>query len=370
MDACANLSSCEKCLAMIAHGADAVHGGNFAMADAAFRAAEVMAQTAPPEQARNLIPLAVFNLSLLRKQQGRAEESLRLREQATTQLDDNVEWMQLTLFQVLMASVLTELEEYRRAIPFREKVIELERESADPVSMADMLWRAGECYGRSGLRDHAAVYLRASANIFRSCAGDPRLPAVLVALGNSLRKTNATEAETCFREAAELHVARGQIQSATAAWANLGIVCSEQGRHAESLEHYEKVLQVREQSRGTPPARMGVLLNNMANCYRRMGKFPEAFRFVDRAIAILKPEGGAWLAAAYGTRGLIFRDAGENAEAVEWLREAGAEHERMPSPNLETISEDLENQIAALQRLGRLEEMESAQGNWLQCSGP
>jgi hypothetical protein len=59
---------------------------------------------------------------------------------------------------------------------------------------------------------------------------------------------------------------------------------------------------------------------------------------------------------------LIFRDAGEDAGAVEWLREAGAEHERMPSPNLETISEDLKNEIAALQRLGRIEEMESAQG--------
>jgi len=50
-----------------------------------------------------------------------------------------------------------------------------------------------------------------------------------------------------------------------------------------------------------------------------------------------------------------------DAQAVEWLREAGAEHERMPSPNLETIAEDLKSEIAALQRLGRLEEMESVE---------
>ena len=37
MDAYPNISQCEKCLGMIAHGTDALRGGNFAMAEAAFR---------------------------------------------------------------------------------------------------------------------------------------------------------------------------------------------------------------------------------------------------------------------------------------------------------------------------------------------
>jgi tetratricopeptide (TPR) repeat protein len=137
---------------------------------------------------------------------------------------------------------------------------------------------------------------------------------------------------------------------------NLGVLCSEQGRPEESLAHYQKALRVREQSRGTPPARMGTLQNNIANCYRRMGKFAEAQQAVSRAIELLEPEGGAALAAAYGTRGLIFRDARCDEEAAEWLRKACQEHQKLPSPNLETLAEDLESLAGALQRLGRTDQ--------------
>jgi hypothetical protein len=62
------------------------------------------------------------------------------------------------------------------------------------------------------------------------------------------------------------------------------------------------------------------------------------------------------MACAYGTKGLIFRDQGRDEEAVAWFRKSSAEHEKQPSPNLATLSEELENEAAALDRLGRLEE--------------
>lgn len=260
-----------------------------------------------------------------------------------------------------MVTVMMQLGEYRAAIPFCEQAIQTELEWKEPIARAEMLWRAGECYSRNGLKDHAAIPLRVAVKIFRDHTGDPRLPAALVTLGNALRKTAPAEAELCYREAADVHVARAQLQSATPAWVNLGVLCSEQGRHAESLEHYQRVLRVREQSPGTPPDRIGTVLNNMANCYRRMGKFTEAFASVDRAIELLRSSAATALASAYGTRGLIFRDAGRDAEAVEWLRKAYAEHQKLPSSNFDTLIEDLENEVAALKRLGRQEEVASAE---------
>jgi len=361
MNVCKNLSGWEKCLALVAHGSDALHEGNLASAEASLQLALRLAQSTPPEQAHGLSALALCNLSVLRQRQGRIDDSQQLRTQAKARMDENAVSTQDALFQHLMAIVLMELGEYRRAIPFWEQAIHLESSSKDPVVIAHGLWRVGECYSRSGLKGHATIPLRAAARIFRNQAGDPRLPAVLVTLGNALRKTVPDEAESCYREAADLHVAKGHLQSATPSWVNLGVLCSEQGRYAESLDYYERVLRVREQSPGTPPSSIATVLNNTANAYRRMGKSAEAFRSVDRAIEILEVEGGAGLASAYGTRGLIFRDAGQDAEAVDWLRRAYSENQKLPSPNLATVAEDLENEIAALKRLGKPDEAAGAE---------
>jgi tetratricopeptide (TPR) repeat protein len=360
MSACANLTACEKFFAIVVRGSVKLSEGDFKSAEGLFRVALALAQSAPPELARDLTPLALCHLSLLLQRQNRTEESQRLREQATAALDSHAPSPQSALFQVLMADVLMGLGEYRRAIPFFEQAIAMERECNDPVVTAGWLLHAGECYDRSGLKDHAAVPLRAAVKIFRNYPGDPRLASALLTLGNALRKSAPAEAEACYRESADWHVARAQLLSASPAWSNLGIICSEQGRHAEALELYEKVLRVREQSPGTPPARLAAVLNNIACCYRRMGRFAEAHASVDRAIDLAKP-GGSHLASAYGTRGEIFRDEGRDAEAVDWLRMGYEEHRKAPSPNLKSIADNLEDQIAALKRLGRLEEVATAE---------
>jgi tetratricopeptide (TPR) repeat protein len=351
------LTDCEKCLALLTQGVNSLHEGNLQVAGKCFVLGLVSAKAAPPEQSRDLVPLALFSLSLLCQRQSLPDESQKLREAAIARLDDQTVSMPMALFHHLMVSVLMGLGEYRRAIPFCERAILLERKGTSPTIMAEMLWHAGECYNRCGMKDHAAIPLRAAVKIFRGHPGDPRLTAVLIGLGNALRKTAPAEAESSYKEAADLEAAKARLQSACPAWVNLGVLCSEQGRHAESLEHYNRVLRVREQSPGTPPSRIASVLNNIANCYRRMGKFEEALASVDRAIKLLEPRRGeAGLASAYGTRGLIFRDQGCDAEAVEWLRKASAEHRQQPSPNLETWAEDTENEAAALKRLGKQEE--------------
>ncbi len=360
MGACSNFSPVEKCLAIIAHGADALQDSNFALAEGAFRAGLAIAKAAPAEQGRDLVPLVLLNMSRLRHRQDREDDARQLREQANAQLGQNLPSLPNAFFHLSMAAVLMDFGEYRRAIPFWEQAIQLD-DVKDPIDTAHMLARVGECYNRSGLKDHAAIPLRAAVKIFRRHPEDPRLSAALITLGNALRKSTPAEAESCYREVADWHIARGQFLSATPAWGNIGILCSEQGRYAEALECLEKVRKIREQSPGIPTPAIAITLNNIANCYRRMGKFAEAFTAVSRAIDLLQDKGGTELASAYGTRGLIFLDQGQDSEAVEWLRKAYEHHQTLPSPNLDTITEDLSREIAALQRLGRADELKDAE---------
>jgi tetratricopeptide (TPR) repeat protein len=351
---------CEQCFNAVTNGGNAMQEDKYAEAEDALKAALQFARTAPREQGSRLVPLVLFHLSLLHQKQRRDQESQKLREQATELLDANEIQIASAKYQHLMATVLYKLGEYRRALPFWEQAIGLAGEEIDTGMMAEMLHTMGECYCRIGLRDHATVPLRTALKIFRASPDDPRLTAVLLTLGNSLRKSSPAEAELCYSEAAELEVARLQLQSATSAWVNLGVLCSEQGRYVESLEHYERVLRVREQATGAAPAGIAMVLNNIANCYRRMARFPEAHASVNRAIELFSAEDEG-LASAYGTRGIIFQDSGDDAQAVEWLQQAVAERMRLPSPNLDTTTENLESEIAALKRLGRDDEAANVQ---------
>lgn len=353
------LDPCTMCFGFILHGADAVQSGNYGQAEMLFRLAEKQAGSLPPDQASGYSLLVQCHRSLLQYRLGKAEEGKKLQESAMSLLDENSTRMEAFAHQSSVAKVLMQLHEYRCAIPFCERAILNELEGKDPTSVAGMLARAGQCYGLMGLKDHSAIPARAALKIFREYPEDPRLAGVLITLGNALRKSSPAEAESLYREAAELHEAKAHLESATTAWSNLGVLCSEQGRHAESLEYYEKALHIRERVPSTPLASIGMLLNNMSNCYRRMDNFAEAHKLLDRAIKLLemnKLEGSFCLASAYGSRGLVFKDEGRDAEAVEMFQRSYAERKKTPSPNYESIVENLEEEIAALKRLGKLEE--------------
>jgi tetratricopeptide (TPR) repeat protein len=342
----------EDSIGVVAHGVKAMDAGKFLEAATAFTVAFGLAQTAPAEEACFIIPLILLNRSLMCLKQRKDDESKKLRDKAIAQLDANQEHAPSARVQRPLANALYKLGDYRRTLGFLELAIGPSEEEADRFVMAEMLTKVGSCYNQMGLMDHAAVPLRAALRIYEAIPEDPRLASTLVTLGNSLRKSTPTEAEACYKRSADLRVARLQYESACPAWVNLGILCSEQGRHAESLEHYERVLRVREQAPGTPPERTASVLNNMANCFRRMRNFPKAHAAVDRAIKLVSSK-DAILASAYGTKGMIYLDAGEDKQAVEWTRKALREREKQPSPNLDLSVDNLETEITALERLGR-----------------
>jgi len=359
----------EKCLGLIQQGAAQLQAGDLPKAEQLFREAAQEVRSMLPGQSFDFALLVQCHVGVLRQRLGNIDEAKKLRESAMKMLDENQERMDQVPFQDLMARVLMQLGEYRRAIPFCERAIQRELAGSDPTAVAGLLARTAQCYGLMGLMDHSAIPARAALRILREYPGDPRLPDVLVTMGNAVRKTSPAEAESLYREALETHETKAHYESATMAWNNLGALCAEQGRHAEALAYYEKALEVRERIPSTPLARIGSLLNNIANCHRRMGNYAKAHELLDRAIRLLKLEsqaGVSGLASAYGTRGLVLRDEGRDADAVELFEQSYAERKNSPSPNLESMKAILEEEIAALHRLDREEDALAAEARLAQ----
>lgn len=337
---------------VVAQAVDAVQRGQTEMAEKGFTSVEKIADAEPADLLKRMKPLAVLGMGLIRTTEGKHEEARALRERALALVDERCASVPLANFHYFMALVLHRQHDYRHALNFWELALQNARPETDPMLVAEMLHEAGECYSRIGLAEYAVIPLRAALKILDKFPEHPWRSSTLLTMGNALRKSQPAEAEACFREAAEIHAAKLELQSAAPAWVNLGILCSEQGRFAESLEFYGKVLRVREGNPATPPGRIATLHNNVANCYRRMKKFDEALAAVDRSISFF-PAADPQRAYAYSTKAMTLRDAGRDEEAVTWFRKATETRKTQASPSFEAAMDDLQGQIEALRRLDR-----------------
>jgi tetratricopeptide (TPR) repeat protein len=352
-----------KVFAFLFQAIEAKHRGNLPAANKLIEIALRLTDGMPAGEAEGFRALGLCSLTLLRQKEDRPDDAAKVRKEAMVLVDkvSNADLPQKELFPGLMSALLMDLREYRRAIPFCERAVQQRLEANEPIEVADMLSRQGHCYAFCGLKDQAAIPLRAALKILRNYPQEPRLAEVLIGLGNALRKSSPSEAEELYKEAADIHVAKAHLESASAAWNNLGVLCSEQERNSEALDYYQKALEVREKSPGTPPVRVALLLNNIANCHRRSRDFEQGLRLIDRAIEMLQSENSPKIASAYGSKGQILQDAGNDAEALEWLRRSYTERMKEPSPNYELMIENLGYEIASLKRLRRTQEAADAE---------
>lgn len=268
-------SDAQRCLGLIAYAMHQRELGDAIGAARALAGVLLAAQGLPkiPGQGEPLRALALYHLSRMKLQQGpeHAEQARQMRDQAGGFLAPDHGCAQLPpplipLFQELMANILVNLGEHRRAIPYCEAALQNLGDSESPPATGWTLWRAGKAYLNIGLRDHAAIPLRAAVTVYRTLAGDPRLAAVIIDLGAALSKSVPAEAERCYEEAAQIHISKAQIESATTAWMNLGVLCTKQGRYAEALAHYEKALHIREHAPALPPRASGFCTITLPTC--------------------------------------------------------------------------------------------------------
>ena len=254
----------------------------------------------------------------------------------------------------VIADALMDRNENRRALPYCQQAIALTRR--DPVAVRGRLWRAGRCLARLGFSAEAADVLREAIDLIRGSDSDLLLAYALLDLGNAVLRSDPDDASQAFREAAEIFVAKGHSNQAATAWLNLGVLASRANRLEEALSWYEKVREARERDPKTTTVQRGNLHNNIANVYRRQRDFARARAEADRAVEILTPVGGEFLAHVLGTQGEIRRDAGEKEAALEWFGRARDVMEALPNVNREKLAEKLNNEADALDALDRAAE--------------
>lgn len=352
-----------KVFAFLFQSIEAKRRGNLPAANKMIEIALRLTDGMPADEADVLRALGLCSRTLLRKKEDRPDDAAKEREEAMVLVDrvTKADLPQKKIVPELMSALLMDLHEYRRAIPFYERAVQQGLEANEPIGVADMLSREGHCYSYCGLKDQAAIPLRAALKILRDYPEEPSLTEVLIGLGNALRKSSPSEAEELYKEVADIHVAKAHLESASVAWNNLGALYGEQGRNSEALDYYKRALEIREKSPGISPIRVATLLNNIANCHRRSRDFEEALRLIDRAIGMLNSENTPKIASAYGSKGQIFHDAGNDAEAVDWLQRSYAERQKQPNPDYELIIENLGYEITSLRHLGRTDDAAEAE---------
>jgi tetratricopeptide (TPR) repeat protein len=348
------------CLVLLGLLAHSLKEGNLPTADASLQAVRQLEAQMSPAHAAEIRPVILLYDALLRRRRKKPDEARKLRDEAVRLLENATPAEPTMACHELLARAFTWMDDAQMAIPHWEHALTLGGDKLEGVARAEMLLSLGICYLNAGLRDHAAIPLRAAVKIFRLATGDPNLPNALMNLGSSLTKSSPQEAEVLLRESADLLSSQMKIESATVPWINLGMLLSSSGRHAEAAELYERILRIREQARGMQPSRVAIVLNNMAGNYRRMGKFRDAHKAIDRAIQLFAT-GDTALASALGTRGMIYLDEGDDKQAAKWLQNAIDEFRRQPSPNLTSLADDLGRLIGALTRLGRTREAQAAE---------
>ena len=148
----------QMCVAYTRLGLDAIQSGQFAKAEQCLQAAEKQLESVPPDSARNFLPLLMCHRSLLQSRLLKTEEARDLHESAMTLLDETAGRIDGGAFQGLMARVLMELREYRRAIPFCERAVQHELKRNKPIDISESLERAAQCYFFMGLMDQVRPF--------------------------------------------------------------------------------------------------------------------------------------------------------------------------------------------------------------------
>jgi tetratricopeptide (TPR) repeat protein len=344
------MSMLEDCLAALRLGLGFAEAGNVTTAPQVFDDVLREAAKMGGPVAREMEVVAHYGASRIAAALKREEERRRRLAEAA-RLARKLEAPSGDLESVdLVSDTLMAMGESQLAIPYCSQAVALTRSNA---AAAGRLWRAGRCYVRAGFPREARAPLRDAVEALRKKKGDPRLPHALLDLGNACLQSDPAEAEPCYREAAEIWAAADSVNQAATAWLNLGVLCSRAERLDEALAWYDKVRAARAADPRATTAQRGNIHNNIASVWRKKSDFARARAEAERAIEILAPEGGAALAHALGTMGEIQLDAGRPEEALDWFRRAREEFERQPSPNVDQLATKLENEAAALERLGR-----------------
>ncbi len=105
----------------------------------------------------------------------------------------------------------------------------------------------------------------------------------------------------------------------------LGWIKDDQGKHAEAIEFYEKVLEIRQKTLPANHPSLATSYNNIGAVYDNMGEYSEALSYYEKALEIKQktlPANHPDLATSYNNIGLVYKNMGEYSEALSYYEKA------------------------------------------------
>jgi tetratricopeptide (TPR) repeat protein len=228
-----------------------------------------------------------FRLGLVLQKMGRFDKSQEVYEALLGQTTDEGE--KAPIYHQI-AYVKDNQGEYKEAIKFYEKTLEIKQKTLPPnhLSFADTYNNIGEVYRKMGDYPKALSYYEKALEIQQQSL-PPNHPDL------------------------------------ASPYNNIGIAYQNMGDYSQALWSHEKVLEIKQQSLPPNHPDLGMSYNNIGIVYYSMGDYPKALSYYEKALEIQKqslPPNHPDLASSYNNIGIVYYSMGDYAKALSSHKKA------------------------------------------------
>ena len=265
----------------------------------------------------------------------RLQESATAYERAVTLFEeagDAVPEADLAFAMTQLAAVYSRTAEYRSAINYYGRVLEIRERHNDTAQTIDALYGLGVAHYAVGEYETSIAYLERA--IALADADDVTSLAVMhVIIGSAYRDANRLdEAVEAYKQAIRLHESIGDEAGVASVANTLGSSLTALGQFDEAVEWHNRALDIHRRLGNTSD--VALTFNKLGSVHHAMGDHEEALRYFNSAVEIAEQLGQEdAVAANLSGIGVASTALGRYDESHEALLRALELHERLGNTN-------------------------------------
>ncbi|HYM10822.1 MAG TPA: tetratricopeptide repeat protein [Bryobacterales bacterium] len=359
------------CHRLCAKGYAAVEHALYPQAEQFFRAAHAEARRVWFERRRDMA-ITLYHLAWLYSLQQRPAEAEEVRRQLLAGLGDKAgsgggsgaALVVLRYASKLLEKPRRDRQAYAAAVPLLNAVLDCWRKAGGRPSpaAAEALHQLGLVHLRHADFPAASSLFAESAGIFEACGRSRDAAAAFLNLGNAeMRRERFEESIQAYQRALQIRekvLGTGDPLVAQVL-SNLGVVHARQGTLDEAEQYYRRALAIREAKLGPEHSDLAMTLNNLAYLLVRKKQFAPAEETVERANRIWEKKQDRRLGYGLGTLAELRDAQGRVGEAAALYEQSREQKEALLGAEHPEIAESLERHAAMLNRAGKTAEADA-----------
>ena len=222
----------------------------------------------------------------------------------------------------LLGNYFLYLGNYRQAIDFYQKSLEIAREINDRTGEGVVLGNLGNAYYNLGEYQRTLAFHRQSLEIAREIGNRTGEGIALGNLGLAYQNLGEYQQAIAFHEQSlEIRREIGNRRAQGSALGNLGIVYQDLGEYRRAIFYHEQYLEIAREigdRRGE-----GNALGNLGIAYKQLGECRRAIAFYEQALVISREIGDRrGEGNAFGNLGIAHKELGEYRRAITFFEQA------------------------------------------------